>query len=206
IRFLNYLTWKSVLEFQHTAHIKYGHGTVLWRESESTITVAESVRIQGGVEYTIAEQPTWVPTVRIDTQKPNAKIGVGWCDFNSDGTLLASRNDNMPNVLWIWSMRELKPIVIIQQQSPIRVCRWDPTYPFRIVWCCVGSGYVYSWRNPSAELVGGGIVEAIEVPVENFEVSSLKWCPEGKGLLLLDKDMFCLAFPIEGDDDGQYDP
>ncbi|KAF9113445.1 WD repeat-containing protein wrap73 [Mortierella sp. AM989] len=202
IRLLNHLTWKPILEFLHAAHIKYGPGTVLWRESESTVPVSGSVRVQGGIEYTIADQPAWIPTVRIDTQKPNAKIGVGWCDFNCDGTLLASRNDNMPNVLWIWSMSELKPVVIIQQQSPIRVCRWDPGSPSRIVWCCSGSGHVYSWRASS--IILGGVVEAIEVPAEGFEVSSLKWCPSGKGLLLLDKDMFCIGFPVEEDEEGQY--
>ncbi|KAF9086017.1 WD repeat-containing protein wrap73 [Mortierella sp. GBA35] len=206
IRIMNHLTWKPVLEFNHVAHVNYGPKTVLWREADSTVAVTGSVRVQGGIEYTMVDQPAWVPTLRIDTHKPNAKIGVGWCDFNSDGTLLASRNDNMPNVLWIWSMAELKPIVIIQQQSPIRVIRWDPTSPSRIVWCC-GSGRVYSWRaNATATATGnagkGGTVEAIEVPAENFVVSSLKWCPDGKGLLLLDKDMFCLGFPVE--DEDQY--
>ncbi|KAF9993581.1 WD repeat-containing protein wrap73, partial [Entomortierella chlamydospora] len=92
IRLLNHLTWKPILEFHHSAYIKYGPSTVLWRESESTVPVSGSIRVQGGIEYTIADQPAWIPTIRIDTHKPNAKIGVGWCDFNCDGTLLASRN------------------------------------------------------------------------------------------------------------------
>ncbi|KAF9941924.1 WD repeat-containing protein wrap73 [Modicella reniformis] len=45
IRMLNHSTWKSILEFSHPAHIKYGSSTVLWRESESTVAVTESVRI-----------------------------------------------------------------------------------------------------------------------------------------------------------------
>ncbi|KAG9062735.1 WD repeat-containing protein wrap73 [Linnemannia hyalina] len=198
IRILNHLTWKPILEFNHVAHAHYGPKTVLWRESDSTVAVTGSVRQQGGIEYTmVIEHSAWVlPTIRIDTQKPNAKIGVGWCDFNCDGTLLASRN-------------ELRLIVIIQQQSPIRVIRWDPTTPSRIVWCC-GSNRVYTWRagtSATTAAIGdaqqqqlGGSVEAVEVPAENFVVSSLKWCPDGKGLLLLDKDMFCIGFPIEDGD------
>ncbi|KAF9957954.1 WD repeat-containing protein wrap73 [Mortierella alpina] len=198
IRLLNHLTWKSILEFHHTAHVNYGPKTVVWRESDSTVAVTGAVRMQGGIEYTMVDQPTWIPTLQIDTQKPNAKMGVGWCDFNSDGTLFASRNDNMPNVLWIWSMKELKPVVIIQQQSPIKVIRWDPSSPSRIVWCS-GTSRVYSWKYSDTE--HGGIVEAIEVPAEGFEASSLKWCPDGRGLLLLDRDMYCLGFPIEDEDD-----
>ncbi|KAF9117941.1 WD repeat-containing protein wrap73 [Mortierella sp. 14UC] len=201
IRIMNHLTWKPILEFNHVAHAHYGPKTVLWRESDSTVAVTGSVRQQSGIEYTmVIEQSAWVlPTIRIDTQKPNAKIGVGWCDFNSDGTLLASRNDSMPNVLWIWSMTKLRLVVIIQQQSPIRVIRWDPNTPSRIAWCC-GSSRVYSWRAGQQLLQQGGFVEAVEVPVENFVVSSLKWCPDGRGLLLLDKDMYCIGFPIEDED------
>jgi hypothetical protein len=54
------------------------------------------------IDTMVIEQSAWVlPTARIDTQKPNAKIGVGWCDFNCDGTLLASRNG-----MFVWSRRK----------------------------------------------------------------------------------------------------
>ncbi len=101
----------------------------MWRESDSTVAVTGTVRVQGGIECTsrvgscsllsrsldmvqsaylfssstlyniidaMVDQPTWIPTLQIDTQKPNAKMGVGWCDFNSDGTLFASRNGMLP--------------------------------------------------------------------------------------------------------------
>lgn len=135
-------------------------------------------------------------------------------DYTTSDTIelfsfLLCSTDSMPNVLWIWSMTELRLIVIIQQQSPIRVIRWDPTTPSRIVWCC-GSSRVYTWRAGTSATTAaisdaqqqqlGGSVEAVEVPAENFVVSSLKWCPDGKGLLLLDKDLFCIGFPIEDGD------
>ncbi|KAG0343405.1 WD repeat-containing protein wrap73 [Podila minutissima] len=194
IRVLNYMTWTSVLELEHTSSINYGPKTVLWRESD---TIATDMHSQGGVEYVKVEQPAQVPTVRIDIHKPNTKIGVGWCDFNCDGTLLASRNENMPNVLWIWSLADQKPVAIIQQQAAIRICRWDPSTPARIVWCC-GTDRVYSWRADPSIL--GGDIEAVPVPAENFEVNSLRWCPEGGSLLLLDRDMFCLAYPLDEND------
>ncbi|KAG0065088.1 WD repeat-containing protein wrap73, partial [Podila epicladia] len=194
IRVLNYMTWTSVLELEHTSSINYGPKTVLWRESD---TLTTDMHTQGGVECKLfilalgialalhldkefpnttlflfvfhgsrdpdvkVEQPAQVPTVRIDIHKPNTKIGVGWCDFNCDGTLLASRNENMPNVLWIWSLAEQKPVAIIQQQAAIRVCRWDPSAPARIVWCC-GTDRVYSWRADPSIL--GGDIEAVPVP------------------------------------------
>ncbi|KAF9582570.1 WD repeat-containing protein wrap73 [Lunasporangiospora selenospora] len=101
---------------------------------------------------------------------------------------------NMPTTLWIWSLTKPGPVAIIQQQSPIRVCRWDLENPSRIVWCC-GTSRIYSWKaDPN---VHGGMIEAIEVPIEQFEITSIRWSPDGKGVLLLDKDMFCLGFPVD---------
>ncbi|KAG0343601.1 WD repeat-containing protein wrap73 [Podila humilis] len=163
---------------------------VLWHESDTL----RNDNMEGGIEYKRVDQPTQLQTVRIDNLKPNTKIGVGWCDFNSSGSLLASRNENMPNVLWIWSLVEMQPVAIIQQQSAIRVCRWDPDSPNRIVWCC-GTDRVYSWKADSR--IHGGDIEAVPIPIENFEVNSLRWSPEGGSLLLLDKDLFCLAYPMD---------
>ena len=35
---------------------------------------------------------------------------------------------------------------------------------------------------------------------EEFETRDLKWAPDGKGLVLLDKDVFCCAFEVEEDE------
>lgn len=36
---------------------------------------------------------------------------------------------------------------------------------------------------------------------EKFETREVKWAPDGKGLVLLDKDTFCCAFEVE--EEGQ---
>ena len=47
---------------------------------------------------------------------------------------------------------------------------------------------------------------------QKFEVRDVRWAPDGKGLVLMDKDMFCCAFEVsegdemhEADDDGDGD-
>jgi hypothetical protein len=39
------------------------------------------------------------------------------------------------------------------------------------------------------------------VHIEKFETRDLKWAPDGKGLMLLDKDMFCCAFEVQEEGD-----
>ena len=39
--------------------------------------------------------------------------------------------------------------------------------------------------------------------LEKFDTKDVKWAPDGKGILLLDKETFCCAFEVEGEDDPQ---
>lgn len=36
--------------------------------------------------------------------------------------------------------------------------------------------------------------------IAKFETRHIKWAPDGKGLVLLDKEMFCCAFEVEDGD------
>lgn len=36
-----------------------------------------------------------------------------------------------------------------------------------------------------------------------FEARDIRWAPDGKGLLLVDKDTFCCAFEVNEDDPSQ---
>ncbi|KAF9168722.1 WD repeat-containing protein wrap73 [Actinomortierella ambigua] len=198
IRLLHHLTWNCVADMQHNSTVNYGDDTTLWRESTSNAMDGDG---DPGVEYVVVEQPAPLPYTRPDPLKPNPKLGVQWCEFNADGSLLASRSENMPTVIWIWSLQSLKPYAIIQQLSPIRSCRWDPLNTKRLVFCC-GTRRVYIWR--ADQTLRGHTVDVIEVPSENFSVMALRWSPDGRGMLLLDKDEFCLSFPVDPDDTSQY--
>jgi hypothetical protein len=40
-------------------------------------------------------------------------------------------------------------------------------------------------------------VRVIDGFTAKFETRSIKWAPDGKGLVLLDKEVFCCAFEVE---------
>ena len=41
----------------------------------------------------------------------------------------------------------------------------------------------------------------VQLMIEKFQLRDVKWAPDGKGLLLVDKDVFCCAFEVEQDDE-----
>ena len=89
--------------------------------------------------------------------------------------------------------------------------------------CCSGPS-LYTWSD---EWIGDGgseeeMAECIGVPAslytpcnsrfifltippsaEKFDTRDLKWAPDGKGIVLLDKDTFCCAFEVEDGGDAE---
>ncbi|CAI2175604.1 14392_t:CDS:2 [Funneliformis geosporum] len=181
IRFLNNYTWTLIIEFTHAIQLK-NRDLTIWKEEldslkESGKTVAH---------YITLEQPLLeLHSIRPDPEKPNPKIGVGVCKFNATGSLIASRNDNMSDCLWIWDISMMKPIVLIVHLSSIRHFYWNPINPEQLVICC-GNRNVYFWSGQKSG------AEIIEVPAISFKVNNVKWNPNGKSLVLMDKEIFTM--------------
>jgi hypothetical protein len=75
--------------------------------------------------------------------------------------------------------------------------KWNPRRAGALAICC-GSGAVYTWSD---EWLGDAgpeeMAECIGVPIARFGVRDLSWSPDGKGLVLVDKETFCCAFEVE---------
>ncbi|TPX40671.1 hypothetical protein CcCBS67573_g10611 [Chytriomyces confervae] len=157
------------------------------------------------IHYELARPPVTVPSIRVDVDKPVVpKKGVGLCEFSCTGRYLASKNENMPNVLWIWDLTTLSQVALIQQLSAIRSVAWNPVRPGVCAISC-GNNYVYLWaadedtkiENNDRQDELAGACSAIEVPAVNFQIAAFSWCPDGRSLVLIDKDKFCIAYLVE---------
>ncbi|KAJ3319035.1 WD repeat-containing protein wrap73 [Boothiomyces sp. JEL0866] len=137
----------------------------------------------------VKKTPCTIPAINVDPEKPNPKVGISTVSFNCTGNMLLTRNEKQPNVLWIWDMASLKQLALIQQTQPIKAVAWNPLVKERLAFCCA-SGLLYLWE------CGLGC-DAIEVPAVNFNIVDLSWNPDGKSLVLMDKDKFCLSFLVD---------
>ena len=86
-------------------------------------------------------------------------------------------------------MIELHQIALVEQCLPVRQITWNPVIIDRFAFCC-GTGAIYLWDRTMG-------CDAIQIPAVNFCVCSFKWNPDGKSMLLMDKDKFCVCFLIE---------
>ncbi|KAI8907719.1 hypothetical protein DFJ77DRAFT_475069 [Powellomyces hirtus] len=203
IRLLNHYTWRPIVEYPHTKDV-FGSETTIFREIDVSAGEVPSApwsqqSSQQRIKYEIIHAPHTIPRIRPDPDKPNPKLGIGILAFNADGQFLMSRNDCQPTTIWIHTLHppSAAPLVI-EHQSPVKQAKWNPVIPNRLALCC-GNGVVYLCEVG----VGGCACEAIEIPAVNFQVQSFTWNPDGKSIALMDKDKFCLAFPVDEDAENE---
>ena len=98
---------------------------------------------------------------------------------------MATKNDNMPNVLWIWDVTKLCLAVLLLQLNPIREFLWDPVQSRLAI--CTANSKLYLW-SPA------GCV-SVSVPTEStFTVQRMIWHPSGTALALIGGTHFCICY------------
>ncbi|KAI9325583.1 WD40-repeat-containing domain protein [Obelidium mucronatum] len=193
LRLINNMTWKPLIDLSHPTTVPYPDIPVYREAAASTNNMRNIVvgvaDIRPQIYYELLKPPFNVHTVKVEIDKLSPKKGVGICEFSCDGRYIASRNDNMPNTLWIWDLVNLSQVALIQQLSAIKQIAWNPMDPELLAISCSNS-FVYLWSKERG-------CSAIEVPTVNFQVGQIKWCPDGKSLALVDREKFCIAFLVE---------
>lgn len=201
LRVLNHVTWKTVAEYFHPPTLE-SSTAVVYTEVESKRERVKTTLVSGPQsslflsqsKYEMQEFPVSIPGVKPDPEKPNPKLGVGMISFSPDSRYIATRNDNMPNVVWIWDVVNLRLSVVLQQTNPVREIKWDPTQARLAI--CTANNKLYLW-SPA------GCV-SVTVPVEaSFTVQRLAWNPNGKSLVLIGTSHFCVCYTVDGAPDAE---
>lgn len=109
----------------------------------------------------------------------------------------------------------LKPKLrsVLLHASAVTSVRWNPVRKGSLA-CATGGGAVYlwsdEWESTSAEggasdgTTGGvaeEVAECVGVPARKFAAHTLRWAPDGRGLVLMDRETFCCAFEVEEGED-----
>ncbi|XP_077370708.1 WD repeat-containing protein WRAP73 [Festucalex cinctus] len=195
VRILNHITWKKMAQFEHPATITNSKA-VVYKEVEKrsaagsgelflhNITMDSTVIISQS-KYEIHPAPVQMPVVRPDPDRANPKIGVSTLAFSSDSRYLATKNDNMASVIWVWDMQKMSLEAVLEQMSAVRCFQWDPRRSRLAI--CTGNTNVYLWTPAGCF--------SVQVPSDDgFQVQSLTWHCHGDHLILLGKEQLCLCY------------
>ncbi|KAG8826695.1 hypothetical protein FRB91_007404 [Serendipita sp. 411] len=216
---LSNLEWRLVATIQLTAKLPIG--TVQWREPLNWLS---NTRNRGFLPFTktvasnstplvisISKPPAIAPTILVANASPNPKSGVTSMEFSASGTLLLATWEQCPTLAFIYHFPPPEePFIpqlrtIIQCTQPISQAKmsYEPTISGTTVALCTGTGAVYLWnddRELNEDGERGELTECVAIPTEKkFACKDVRWSPDGKGLLLMDKDAFCAAFEVENE-------
>uniref|UniRef100_H3D349 WD repeat containing, antisense to TP73 n=1 Tax=Tetraodon nigroviridis TaxID=99883 RepID=H3D349_TETNG len=195
VRILNHITWKKVAQLEHPASIN-STNAVVYKEVEGRAAVgAEDLSLQNvsvgsalfntQSKYEISPLPVQIPVVKPDPERANPKIGVSALAFSSDSRYLATKNDNMASVVWVWDTQKMSLEAVLEQTSAVRCFQWDPRRPRLAL--CTGNSRLYLWTP-------AGCV-SVQVPAEGgFQVQALNWHCRGDALIAIGKEQLCLCY------------
>ncbi|XP_061639379.1 WD repeat-containing protein WRAP73 isoform X2 [Phyllopteryx taeniolatus] len=202
VRVLNHITWRKIAQFEHPATIN-NTKVVVYREVEKKSAAGNdelsldnirmgSTLLSSQSKYEIHPTPFQMPVVRPDPDRANPKIGVSTLAFSSDSRYLATKNDNMASVIWVWDVQKMSLEAVLEQTSPVRCFQWDPRRSRLAI--CTGNTKVYLWTP-------AGCI-SVQVPGDGgFQVQSLTWHCHGDPLILLGKEQLCLCYTNTGTED-----
>jgi WD40 repeat protein len=100
--------------------------------------------------------------------------------WSADGQLLLTRNDNMPNCLWVWAVADLGLRCLLVQKDPVRSARWSPANELTVA---TGSPRFYVW-SPSE----GPTWHDIPLQAGSFDVLRIRCV----GWVALGRRTFCI--------------
>ncbi len=140
--------------------------------------------LQAEFEISFEEKslPMPLPSVRSDTSTENPKLGASIVIWSANGRYMATRNDNMPRLAWIWNVESFSLASVMLLISPIRHMQWSPEGHTLAI--ATGTRRIYLWTYHGASWVD------VTPDAGDFGVIGCRWQPKnGKnGMLLLSRD------------------
>jgi len=199
-RIVSHVSWKSVCECDHS---------VPFTSNKVKVVKVGPLGVAPGIganeteenEADIANIPnagTYKPRiVKPDSKKPFPRVGVGAMSWSFDSQFLATRNDNMPFNVWIWSPSQLEPVATLEFTSRVHSFKWSPCLLQLAVTTGESVAYMYDIRFPDVV----NVCRAWEPTTAKDATSSfwkhptlgLRWNNTGDRLLLVSKNAACFS-------------
>ena len=123
----------------------------------------------------------------VPLDKADPKIGVSMLSWSPSERYLATKNDNLPSVVWIWNVVQKQLVSVLLQRQPVRFMKWEPENDVLGVCCC--NSRIYLWSPDGASVV--------HVPFSKFQGVRMMWNKRSSNLILSDSHTFCIGYLLD---------
>jgi WD40 repeat protein len=152
VRLLNSLSWEVASEYPHT------HPKLLAQAVKCTgvrlVTEFRAPRTRECSKFVVSqsEDAFTVPTDAVVADgAATPKVGVSVVRWSYDGRYMATKNENMPRVLWVWdvSVGGLQTVIVLD--DAVRCMAWSPTDD--LLCFSTGGEQLYEWTPESVDAI-----------------------------------------------------
>jgi WD40 repeat protein len=102
VRFLNYYTWKPLIEFAHPTELTATDVKIYkevnsqdFKELALVSTWTQANASSDKLRYYLGKGPMRIPSMKQDQDRANPRIGISTIKFNADGRYIATRNGKL---------------------------------------------------------------------------------------------------------------
>lgn len=201
IRLLDLASREIIAEFSHDSHITQLSVPIFREVPLDNRSTHLSIHGNLQTRYDVYQTPVQLEKMNVEFDRPNPMVGIGFLSFSPCGKYIMSKNDSIPNALFIWDLSKLSLYSIILQMKQITCASWNPVTGISGVagqasqLCLVtGGDKMYLWSDEGCSCV--------DIPVEDFTVGKIVWSDNGTAAALIGRDSMCCCYPSTDFDDS----
>lgn len=181
-------SWRPVLLCEHHQQTVESEDVIVYREVEEQRKNEDASPSQSSSIYTVCRCPDDFPNSKcVPLDRPDPKLGVGMQCWSPSGTYLATRNDNLSWVVWIWNMDQRRLTSVMIQRQSIKFIKWEPDCDVLAVGC--GNPRIFLWSPDGASVV--------HIPFRKFQSMKIVWNERTPTLVLADSQTFCIGYLLD---------
>ena len=173
--------------FSYTCKTIFDHNKDILYDNKANYYKEEIINEEGDTKYIELKPPIDLKNENIYIKGKNLfndtmpKIGVNQMDFSPDNIFLATKNDNMPNVLFIWDLNLMKLQTVLIHLSEIFHFKWSRN---NILFISTDNNKLYYYTTDSCKILKLN---------NDFHNKSIVLSNDGKKMMVKDINSFIMV-------------
>ena len=175
LRIFNNISYTCVTIFEHDKEILNDIKVNYYKE--------EIINNEGETKYVQIKPPIDLKNENIlKNNNKTTKIGISKMAFSSDNYFLATKNDKMPNILFIWDLNLMNLQFVLIQQNEVVFFEWAKNE--NILFISTNNNKLYYFTLDSCKILQ---------LFKDFNNNSLIFSPDGKKMMVKDSNNFIMV-------------
>ena len=175
LRIFNNISYTCFTIFEHDKEILNDIKVNYYKE--------EIINNEGETKYVQIKPPIDLKNENIlKNNNKTTKIGISKMAFSSDNYFLATKNDKMPNILFIWDLNLMNLQFVLIQQNEVAFFEWAKNE--NILFISTNNNKLYYFTLDSCKILQ---------LFKDFNNNSLIFSPDGKKMMVKDTNNFIMV-------------